>query len=354
MHQASSFISNFKFFIRIMIFIIIIIPIYICIGKEYEASTEHNQISTQLKQRFDDFYALDEDTLDILFIGSSHSYCTFDPDIFDTALGTSSFQMGTSAQQPDTTYFLLQEILKTQKPELIVLDIYWDVLDKEFNMKQSDFFLSVVRDEELKKEYIREVFPLNEEIKFSSNAVRYQADYFTYKGDDMANKLKKDLDLLEDGESGERQGAYFYKGKGYTYTTFVIEESKYTEENLYYGFNVDEWELHEKQKHYLELIVELAKLNDIELMFVTSPVPQVSLDYIGDYERLHEKVSKGIEHLGIDYIDYNMVYLNGDLDLIDEDFQDDEHLNSLGADRVCRMYTEHLKESSSYVKGLMD
>jgi hypothetical protein len=64
--------------------------------------------------------------LDILFIGSSHSYRGFDPRLF-RAKGYSSFNMGSTAQTPMNTYFLLKRYLAKIKPKVIIAELYPEV-----------------------------------------------------------------------------------------------------------------------------------------------------------------------------------------------------------------------------------
>ena len=63
-------------------------------------------------------------SLDILFIGSSHSYCAFNPKVFDHYLKCNSFNLRTSAQAFSVTYSGVVEILKKQNPKIIVLEVY--------------------------------------------------------------------------------------------------------------------------------------------------------------------------------------------------------------------------------------
>ncbi len=59
----------------------------------------------------------------ILFLGSSHTYRSFDPRIFESA-GYSSFNLGTSSQSHLQTEVLLQRYLKQIQPQLVVYEVY--------------------------------------------------------------------------------------------------------------------------------------------------------------------------------------------------------------------------------------
>lgn len=63
------------------------------------------------------------ENIDILFLGSSHSYRGFDPRIFKKN-GFSTFNLGTSAQTPTQTKVLLERYLDRLKPQLIIYEVY--------------------------------------------------------------------------------------------------------------------------------------------------------------------------------------------------------------------------------------
>ena len=50
----------------------------------------------------------DAGKIDTLFLGSSHCYRSVDPDAVDAALGTYSFNAGSSQQLPDGSYYMLR------------------------------------------------------------------------------------------------------------------------------------------------------------------------------------------------------------------------------------------------------
>ncbi|MCH4192237.1 MAG: hypothetical protein LKF52_08005 [Butyrivibrio sp.] len=73
---------------------------------------------------YSDFYKLEKDTADVLFLGSSHSVTAFIPQELYDKYGITSFNMGCEQQSLLLSYYWLQEALKTQKPKVIVLDTY--------------------------------------------------------------------------------------------------------------------------------------------------------------------------------------------------------------------------------------
>lgn len=66
--------------------------------------------------------------VDVLFLGSSHTYRGYDPRIFEKH-GFSTFNLGSSAQTLQQTKYLLDIYLEQMNPEVVVLDIYPKFLD---------------------------------------------------------------------------------------------------------------------------------------------------------------------------------------------------------------------------------
>ena len=79
------------------------------------------------------FYDLDKNTVDVLVLGSSHAFVNFSTDTLWSEYGISSFNLGGGVQPFWNTYYNLKEALKTQKPELIVLDAYAATLDFDYS-----------------------------------------------------------------------------------------------------------------------------------------------------------------------------------------------------------------------------
>ncbi len=86
-------------------------------------------------KRFEDFYALPQNSLNMVFIGSSHPIVHLIPKILTAILIYLVIKWVHLLQHLDTSYYELQEIYNTQTPDVVVLEIYWDVLDDTFEMK---------------------------------------------------------------------------------------------------------------------------------------------------------------------------------------------------------------------------
>ena len=102
--MKKKFISNLKCVISIVIYAFCVFILFQQIGFRYQQAASHNVINAFTQKRFEDFYNLPKDSLNMVFIGSSHSYCTFDPENFDSYFNIYSYQMGTPLQHLDKSY----------------------------------------------------------------------------------------------------------------------------------------------------------------------------------------------------------------------------------------------------------
>ena len=340
--STSNFKQNIKFIFKITIFIILLIPMITFIGKKYSNASTENIINGYNKKRFEDFYKLPKNSLDIVFLGSSHSYCTFDPEIFDKKLNINSFQMGMPLQHPDSTYYTLKEVLNYQKPKLVVMEVYWDLLQNNFELNQVKTLFQVLNNEKLKKEYINKDFPLLEKIKYNVNILKYQPDYFAYKGNEYNKKIKNKFHLKEKVKE-KQEGIEKYKSKGYVYSDFKMLPDEYNKTNQFKNLDGKTFNFSEKQKEFLLKIIELCKKNNIELIFVTAPIANISMDYIKNYELIYNKILDFSNENNIFYIDYNMINKNEKI-LINNNFRDDAHLNHSGAEIVSNHFLNILND----------
>ena len=73
-------------------------------------------------------YRLEDNSIDVLALGSSHSFVDINPSVLYREYGIAGFDLGGSRQPFWNSYYYLKEALKTQKPEVIILEAYAAVL----------------------------------------------------------------------------------------------------------------------------------------------------------------------------------------------------------------------------------
>lgn len=330
------------FYAKALLFVICLVPVIYFVGNKYAAASTENKINNYNLSRWNEFYAAEKNTIDTLYLGSSHSYCTFDPLIVDEILGTNGYQLGMPLQHMDTTYFTLLEALNYQTPKTVVLEVYWDMLDDEFELTQAGYLFQVIKNPELEDRYIDEVFPLSEKLKYNINVFRYQGDYFAYRNTKLKEYAEEKAGVYTP-TAEKQQGTEKYRSKGYTYCDYNMLESEFDEKNQFKGFDGEQWQINNTQKKYMNKIVSECRQRGIELIFVTAPIANVSMDYIKNYDSLHNKLQSIADEMGVDYLDFNIVNRDEKL-LTNENFRDDAHLNHSGVEIVDRYFAQWYKD----------
>ena len=300
-------------------------------GKLYEDKQIIQKVNTWNAKRFEELYALPKDSLDVVFIGSSHSYCTFEPDFFDRHLGTVSHQMGMPLQHADGSYFTLVEVFNYQKPKMVVMELYWDMLDSEYEPSQLDSLFAAMDNEELKLRFMQEVLPLSVSLKSLLPFINFQRDFFMESSNEMKKFIEETYGVTEEKEVFTYDE--YYDKKGYIYTNKQMAESEFGSTNQYNSFDGKSWTMHPTQQKYLDKIIALCRENGAELIFVTAPVAITSFERIKNYDFVHQAINSFAAKREINYYDYNLI--NHSLNLVsDDNFQDDAHLNHSGVEII--------------------
>ena len=93
------------------------------------------------------FYkGLAENSIDIVFMGSSHSKTTFIPEIIDDILGTESIHVNTSGESIYQTLYEYQEVLLYQNPRFVIIEtfpIYAGLTQENLKPWNFSFFYSM-------------------------------------------------------------------------------------------------------------------------------------------------------------------------------------------------------------------
>ena len=116
--------------------------------------------------RWADYYEQAEN-IDLLVLGSSHAYRSYDPEVLGAALPGQPevFNFGSSAQSPLTSYCLLREVLRTHQPRLVLLDLYALVFSENNQLNNGRFNLTSMRYGEGQKAFFQAAFSWKEKLQ---------------------------------------------------------------------------------------------------------------------------------------------------------------------------------------------
>ena len=268
---------------------------------------------------FLDFYNMDKDSVDVLFLGSSHCTAAFSPVELYEKYHIKSYNLGSEQQNLLISYYWLQEALRYQKPAYVFLDTY---------------FLYP---------YSNETSPLNS----SEATVRKAIDFMKWS----PVKFEAIRAICEEDES---QNIYSYifpnhrfhsRWRELTENDFILGQVKkhetlmgfsplnftYADENYQPFTEPEEPDFEEMvpvMEEYLIKIVELCKQENIELVLVKTPTEYYSMESWLATRRFAKRFD-------INYIDFNeaSVFRAAGLDFT-KDTCDTDHVNLSGASKV--------------------
>lgn len=255
----------------------------------------------------DGFYDLENNSVDILFIGSSNAFCTINPVVLYEQYGMTAYDFCTSAQPISITTLYLKEALKYQSPSIVCLEVYMvaDFDDTEAN------------------ETIRR-WGYND-IKLSLEKINNMYEVVTRNNDDFLSYLFPIIKYKERWQDISQSD--FGKGstytKGYNSSTHIYDEilnfSEYKNENS--EFIVDSTKL-----IYLDEIRAICENNNIELILFKSPRVDWNISQ-------SEAINEYADFYKLPFLDYMELMNSIGIDP-SADFRDPYHLNDAGAEKI--------------------
>lgn len=268
------------------------------------------------------FYALDENTLNVLFLGTSHSYYSLNPAILWHETGLTSYMFGGQCQPIELTYTYIVEALKTQLPEVVVLDIF--ALSQQSTMCQTEG-----------------TYRVNiQDLKLSEN--KYDAYKLLENQDPLENIFDVSLyhERITEIDWNQIENPFIKKfNPNFGYT-------------LSYPDNLITWERNEldikekitpdmKRMEYLVKIVELLEEENIPLILIKTPY------YIDDMDaKIYNSIWDFANQRSIKVIDFNqkLTEMNFIFDLDGDSW----HTNARGAMKVTKYIANMLEKEFSF------
>lgn len=233
--------------------------------------------------------------------------------------GIASFDLCGSVQPLWNTYYYMKEALKTQKPKVMVVDMFAAVLADEYSdhsriiknnygLKFSEDKINSVKVSAPKEKWIE--YLLEYPTYHSRYGEIYSGDFRKYQG--MANEQ-------------------YWKGFGVNTATEVQTKLEGIQDIT--GVK----ELAPKTEEYLMKIIRLSKSENIPLLFVVTPYPLLEWE-----QKIYNRVAQIAEKEKIPFVNYNLHYDEMGLDF-SSDFADGSHLNHRGNVKFTKYLGNYLK-----------
>ena len=213
-----------------------------------------------------DFYQLDKNSVEVIFLGSSHAVSSFNPQIIYDTYGIRSYNLGCEQQSLVISYYWLKEALKYQSPEVVVIDtfmfhkyadayVYNDMNCAEGPVRKA---MDSMRLSPLKIEAgmaIEDIDPTQSGLSFIFTNIRYHTRW--------VNIGENDFTESEMIDHGGIKGFSAFGG-----TAPGTEEKTFNSTDLE---SVDAEPMVRIADEYLEKIIDLCESNGITLIFVNIP-----------------------------------------------------------------------------------
>ena len=264
-------------------------------------------------------YAQEEDTVDVLVIGTSCAYSGVNTNVLFEEYGIAAYNLCSAEQPYWVSYHYLREALKTQSPRLILLDAKAAIYQDEYSKRGRTILATYgIRDFRARMEAIMDCVGPE---KFLDFALVFGELHSYYKDVKAEN-------FVYPPDNG---------GRGPDWKGYIEMDQTESHERPSMVWNEGRKPLHPRQEEYFVKILELAEEHGIPVMLVGFPNP----DYEHDHMYYNALWKIAAEH-GVGGINYNDPTLKLKL-RYSTDFADWQHLNVKGSVTFTRRLGEDLK-----------
>ena len=267
------------------------------------------------------FYQIEEDTLDVLCLGSSHGYSAIQPNTLWKEFGLTSYVMCSQKQSIGSSYYLLKEALNYQKPKVVLLESYYFYFERKYTEEASlRMGFDGMRMGRVKWEMVRDFLgelPVKDKLTYYLPFLEYHSRW----------------DSLEDLDFHPKN---YLKGGILDLTVYPMEEPELPDEGC---------ELPDISQEYFEKIISLCREHDIQLILYAAPYGYENEEGYERYvnrQKINITLEAYLEKKDIPFIYYqknNTAALD-----YQTDFRDYVHLNMNGSVKLTRNLGDYMKE----------
>jgi len=240
-------------------------------------------------KRWKEFYSQPNNSVDLVFVGSSHCYRSLIPHVFDTILNVNSFNLGSSGQLVSTSYYIIEEMLRTQSPSTIIIELYYGNLKERTN--SNDVIHNFPQMQSCIKYKMLQSVSIQNAMKMALLPLKTVA----------INKTQL-LNLSREIPDTTTEFYSLYDHKGFVAT--------YAEPSFKYEYNdsiVILKKLSKIQTNYFDKIVDLCKSQNINLIAVTQPIHPGYKCKTTNHDIIYKQIEELCQKKQIPYYDFNKI-----------------------------------------------
>lgn len=279
------------------------------------------------------FHSLPEDSLDVVVLGSSHAQYSFMPFFFYQDTGLNSYVLGSQFQPLKVSYEFLKECLKTQNPEVVILEVYTGTFYTDEETDDSNDSRYIVAQYQMTGEERENVldYMVNKE-----KAVEYRNSYLTNH-----NNWRTVEDFKEMFTKPETDESYISGEMGFVANFNIWLPVANYWFSPRYDDDLQGVELMDEDVEALNNIYNLCQEKGMDLLLYMMPMDNVD----ETNQTLRHKIWDWADEKGVNYID--MLYGDYELDLRSVIHHDGFHAYINGAAFVTDYLAEYVKNNYS-------
>lgn len=312
--------SGTKIIAFILVFVILLQVLSAFVFSKINALTYRNAYTRAYA-----FLTEPDNTIEIAGIGSSDLYSAFVPMQLYEEYGYTSTVISSPHQTVLKSYGFLNELLKTQHPKVLIIetDMFYEGAVRREKDKEAD-------KDKIKKTKIKlSKFFDNFSPKQFEDLVESQFSIFTFH--DKWKKMK-----IGDIITGKSNEHFVTIDHGYNFNGSV----KPADENTEMKFTDKVDPMPEESIHYINKMLDICEKENIKVIFVEMPSQRWT------YSR-HNAVQAFADDNNIEFIDFNTMFDEINLD-IKCDYRDGgDHLNYYGATKITSYLSDYIKNNYS-------
>lgn len=267
------------------------------------------------------FYEQEEDSVDLLILGSSHAYQNINPMILWKDAGIAAYDLCGSITPLWNSYYFLKEAVKTQSPRLVILEAYCLTQPYEY-MDDSRIIKNVygLKPSENKLDALKVSAPEDRWVEFGLGYIQYHNRYSALEADDF--------------RPYQDDPAFYasWKGFGNNFGVIPYEAPQVVND----GSTAP---IYPKQQEYYEKIIAFCKKEGLPLLVVVSPYA----GYTQGEMQVYNTAKQIAQAAGVPFVNFNDDYNEIGLDW-STDAADPAHLSYLGNKKFTETLGEYLLE----------
>ncbi len=285
-------------------------------------------VTLTILPKIPDFY--EEDDWNVVFFGTSQSYCSFDPQIFDE-YGMRTYNRGRQQQTMNYTYYYVKDALDVSDIDIVVLEVYgmfYDEGDEGFtNESIRESSLGDFRYSPIKMEAIKDCVPEELQMPYLFPLDKYHSNWQRWDFSSL-EKFQKSVLSPYYSEPSDRGYMRWTGSQWAEYASWAALHSGYHED------------IYEENMRYLQMIKELCDEKGAKLLLVRAPLPCHEW-VIGKTNTLWDWAIDN----HVDMINYMLLTERCGLDFSTDSLDGGAHLNESGAGKVSRYLAEYIMDN---------